>query len=194
MWTRIQAHSTPNRDPASQDSGAKRVCLGIAVIAASLICVTPARVLATEETNRSQKPACTGIGHVWWNELITSDPAKDGTFYAKVLGWKFSPVDAQGAPTQSAVAGDDYTTFTSDGEEVAGMVKPDTTSGVAPVMGWLTYVHVRDVDATATLARNGGGSVLREPYTDGEGNRLALVRDPSGNVLGLITPSKTGPC
>jgi predicted enzyme related to lactoylglutathione lyase len=115
-----------------------------------------------------------------WYELMTTDPASARDFYGKVIGW--GAREAMPAPHQ-------YTLFTLDGGEVAGlMALPDEarTAGARP--GWIGYVGVPAVDAAlaGVLARGGRQHV---PPTDiPEVGRFAVVADPQGAVFTLFTP------
>jgi predicted enzyme related to lactoylglutathione lyase len=53
---------------------------------------------------------------------------------------------------------------------------------------WMTYVAVDDVDGAVRTTREAGGTVHREPF-DVEGvGRIAIIADPTGAVLGIMTP------
>ena len=53
---------------------------------------------------------------------------------------------------------------------------------------WLSYIEVDDVDASVARARSLGAEVLKEPFNVEEVGRLAIIKDPSGGVIGWITP------
>jgi uncharacterized protein len=56
---------------------------------------------------------------------------------------------------------------------------------------WGTYVTVEDVDATAHLAIELGGKVLVEPMTISNVGRFALIQDPQGAVISVISYGPT---
>ena len=50
---------------------------------------------------------------------------------------------------------------------------------------WLPYFAVEDVDDTARIAAEAGGTILMEPTTVSEGPRITVLRDPQGAVFGV---------
>jgi len=52
--------------------------------------------------------------------------------------------------------------------------------------GMLPWLHVDDMEVAMKLVRAHGGVVLEHPTPDGPERLLATVRDPGGNVLGLV--------
>ena len=51
--------------------------------------------------------------------------------------------------------------------------------------GWIAYVEVSDVDATAVRAAALGGEIVRPPFDVPGVGRNALLRDPLGALVGL---------
>jgi predicted enzyme related to lactoylglutathione lyase len=50
----------------------------------------------------------------------------------------------------------------------------------------LPWLHVDDMVQAMKLVRTHGGEVLEHPTPDGPDRLLATVRDPAGNVVGLV--------
>ncbi|MBS8227748.1 VOC family protein [Vannielia litorea] len=118
-------------------------------------------------------------GKVWWSELMTGDPEAARAFYEGVCGWRFESVDMPDGTYHVAHA---------HGGPVAGiMALPDDMAGETPY--WLTYVAVGDVDASLREVEAAGGKVLRAAFDVPDTGRIALVQDPTGAMLGLMTPS-----
>jgi uncharacterized protein len=69
---------------------------------------------------------------------------------------------------------------------IMGMV-PELPSGTPP--HWFSYMAVDAVDAAAARVRELGGTVKREPFDVQGVGRIAIVADPTGAALGLITPA-----
>src|SRR4051794_35154410 len=92
-------------------------------------------------------------GRFCWHELVTTDLAAATEFYEALLGWKPQDTPSPGGGT--------YRMF-SLGETMTagGMTAP---SGVPS--GWLTYVAVDDVDASAKKATALGGKIMVPPTT-----------------------------
>jgi predicted enzyme related to lactoylglutathione lyase len=114
-----------------------------------------------------------------WYELMTSDTAAAGKFYADVVGW-----------TTEAGQGDMafYTMLlTPAGPPVGGMM------GITPEMaaqggrpGWVGYVAVDDVDASTAKAAELGGTVHRQPGDIPGVGRFSVLADPYGAVFMLF--------
>ena len=142
------------------------------------------------QTGAQAAPADLDIGSVWWSELLTKDPARARTFYSKVVGWtpKIVALDDPGrAPKRGEK---DYTLFTVGDREAAGAMKieDEDTDDMEP--SWLTYIQVSDVDAATRRAAEAGGKVVHDPADIAGVGRVALVEDPEGALLGLVTPSR----
>lgn len=112
-----------------------------------------------------------------WNELLTTDVAAARKFYGQLLGWQFKDMP-MGETT--------YTVVSAGGTDIGGIMHtPPAAKGMPPT--WGAYVTVDNVDARATQAKKLGGEVLVPP-TDIPGvGRFAVIQDPQGAMLSLIT-------
>ncbi len=119
-----------------------------------------------------------------WNELMTTDVAAVKEFYATLFGWTFEEMPMAHMPGMtytSAKLGDQY---------VAGMMAfpPDIMqTGIPP--HWGAYITVEDTDATAKQCAALGGAVLHGPVDIPEVGRFAVIKDPQGAVVQIITYS-----
>ncbi|MFC0218614.1 VOC family protein [Pseudochelatococcus lubricantis] len=121
-----------------------------------------------------------------WYELLTTDVKAAGAFYGDVVGWSSRPFDA-GNP-------DGYHLFSTGETEVGGlMVLPqgeECPPDAAP--GWIGYIGVGDVDATASAIVADGGR-QHVPPTDIPGvGRFAVVADPQGAVFTIMKGAMDG--
>jgi predicted enzyme related to lactoylglutathione lyase len=119
-----------------------------------------------------------------WYELLTSDADAAQRFYGDLLGWKIQP---------GAEAGIDYRMILApDGEGVGGVLQltDDMKKGGArPV--WLGYLSVPDVDAAVTAIEAQGGTTQMPPMSMHAG-RIAMVTDPQGAPIYVMTPRPPG--
>lgn len=116
-----------------------------------------------------------------WHELLTTDPQKAQDFYTALFNW-----DAEPAPME----GEDYTVLKADGRQVGGIMPvPPECTGTPPM--WGLYVTVDDVDETAARVDELGGRVLRAPDDIPGVGRFAVIQDPQGAVLSVITYAHT---
>lgn len=120
-----------------------------------------------------------------WYELMTTDPLAAKAFYDVVVGWD---IDAQNGMPSGEV---DYRMIKrADGGNAGGVLAlgADMVAGGAKP-GWFGYVHVPDVDAAARTVASAGGSLQMGPQ-DMEGvGRMAMVADPWGATIYLMTPT-----
>jgi len=123
-------------------------------------------------------------GRFIWYELNTSDLDAAIAFYGKVVGWS---VHAGTTP------GMDYRMIRAGEKQVGGMmVQPEAAQAMGAPPAWLGYVSVADVDAQITAFEAAGGKVLWPANDMPDAGRMALVTDPQGAPIYLMTPTMTG--
>ncbi len=124
------------------------------------------------------------VGKVVLVELITPDIAVAKQFYGALFGWRYRDLK---------VAGDTYAEATLDGQLVAGLVHRPVAVGARRQSTWLTFLAVRDVDATRALAVANGAKVLLAPHTVPNRGREAVFADPQGAVFGVLESGSGDP-
>jgi predicted enzyme related to lactoylglutathione lyase len=170
-------------------------CVAAASIGLALACL-PAQAGEATKTNRttSTNAPCSGIGFVWWNELISEDTDRLGSFYAKVVGWKTKIIDVEEQRAPASKPENRYTVFVKGLRESTGLMDIEHPNAASTKPGWFVYIQVADTDAAARAATSNGGAVLYQPKTQPDGNRIAVIKDPKGNVFGLVTPKQARNC
>lgn len=120
------------------------------------------------------------VGAFSWNELMTTDVDAAKVFYGDLFGWKMQKFDA----------GDmEYTMVTSGDQEIAGMMAiPDEAAGMPP--SWGAYITVADVDAMLPRVTKLGGTIAVPPHDIPDVGRFAVIQDPQGAMLSIITYKK----
>ena len=114
-------------------------------------------------------------GAVTWCDLMTTDPPASKAFYSSVFGFAYIPIGMQGA---------DYDLFTVPGGEMpAGGLGTDSSVTRST---WSVCFESADVDDSARVVRECGGTVLREPW-DFEFGRLVACAGPDGEQFSMIT-------
>ncbi|MBO2449086.1 VOC family protein [Actinomadura barringtoniae] len=114
-----------------------------------------------------------------WVELACRDVEEARRFYGKVFGWT-----AVGRNYHSSL----YTNFKVGDWSVAGMVLMDERWPPHYPAHWIPYFWVEDCDASAERAVELGGK-LRIPPTDIQPGRYAMMTDPTGARLAIISPA-----
>lgn len=138
--------------------------------------------MADEELERSS--AMPAHGEFCWSEIASSKIDECRRFYSEVFGWKFNK--SVGAGTEM-----EYLEFSSSGggapDAALYEMKPEMFGGQMPHPHIAQYVSVDDVDSSAELAVELGGSIVFGPYDIPNVGRMAVINDPTGAVISLIT-------
>jgi predicted enzyme related to lactoylglutathione lyase len=117
-----------------------------------------------EEYDQSIRPM---HGQLSYLQIPAVDVQRSAEFYSRVFGWRVDhPHPGFDAPGL-----------------IGQWVKDRPPSRDAGLLPWL---QVDTMDRALKLVRNFGGDVLEQPTPDGPDRLLATVRDPAGNVLGLV--------
>jgi predicted enzyme related to lactoylglutathione lyase len=136
-------------------------------------------------------------GEFIWYQLMTSDADAAAGFYGAVLGWRVRSADGSAGG---------YRIFGTGDADVGGFMAISADGACADMRpGWLGYIGVDDVDATAAeIVRAGGAQHV--PPTDIPGvGRFAMVSDPQGAAFYVMrgavdgtstafAPARTGHC
>jgi predicted enzyme related to lactoylglutathione lyase len=113
-----------------------------------------------------------GAGAFSWHELTTTDTTAGWRFYSEMFGW-------QKTDAMEMENGEVYQMFGVGGPSLGGMTRGAGTPS------WLPFAVVADVGAAAKQAQTSGGKVVLGPMDVPGGDRIVVVADPQGAVLGL---------
>ena len=119
------------------------------------------------------------VGKIGWIDMTVdyADGLRD--FYKSVVGW--------GTEAVSMGEYSDYSmTLPDSGEAATGICHARGSNAELPG-GWLIYITVADVDASAVACTANGGQVLVEPRGLA-GGRFCVIRDPSSATAALYQP------
>ena len=117
-----------------------------------------------------------------WNELMTTDVASAKAFYSQLFGW-----DMHDEPMPQG----SYTLLNAGDRQVGGiMAIPAEAAGAPPA--WGAYVTVDNVDEQATRAETLGGRIVVAPQDIPNVGRFAVISDPQGAMLSMITYTSQG--
>lgn len=118
------------------------------------------------------------FGQFCWNELMTPDTKKAKDFYAALFGWK---TEDHKMPEQ---------VYSMIKDTCGGMMQ--TPKGMEKEIPphWMSYVFVEDVDASVKKAKSLGAEIKVPVSAAGDYGRFAVIKDPTGAVLGLWQSSK----
>ena len=121
-------------------------------------------------------------GTVCWSELMTHDVTKAKAYYTAICGWEFDTMN---------MGEGDYHIGRIGETMVAGVMDMADMPGMADMPAyWMTYLAVDDVDAAVKETKAQGGTIHRAPWDVPGVGRIAILADPGGAALGLMTPSR----
>ena len=118
-------------------------------------------------------------GKIGWIDMTVDDANLVRDFYKAVVGWG----------SESVSMGDysDYSmTMPASDEAVSGICHARGANADLP-SGWLIYIVVEDVDASAAACIENGGEVI-VPVKGLAGGRFCVIRDPAGSTAALYQP------
>ena len=124
------------------------------------------------------------VGKVVFVELVTPDMAAAKKFYGGLFGWTFSDTQKDGM---------DYSEASLDGHSVAGLVQRKMGTSEHRRPAWLSFIAVRDVDATNKTALEHGAKQLYSPHNLPDRGREAVYADPQGAVFAVLASSSGDP-
>lgn len=114
-----------------------------------------------------------------WNELMTNDVKGAKVFYSAMFGWDIVQDKGASMPYHMINLGKDM---------IGGMMaNPPEAKGAPPA--WGCYITVDDVDKQAARVESLGGKIHIAPMDIPEVGRFAVIADPQGAMLNIITYS-----
>ena len=121
----------------------------------------------------------TEVGKIGWIDMTVDDANGVRDFYKTVVGW--------GSESVSMGEYSDYAmTMPSSDEAVSGICHARGSNADLP-SGWLIYIVVEDVEASAAACTENGGAVI-VPMKELAGGRFCVIRDPAGSAAALYQP------
>ena len=120
-------------------------------------------------------------GTFTWAQMVTRHRTTSSSFHGRLLGMEINTMPAPGGGSNDVL-------LSGEVPMVGIMDMPDEAAEQETPDHWIVYFHVDDVDATVELAAAMGGTAIMAPNQFADIGRIAVVADPQGAVLGLITP------
>ncbi|MEM7423103.1 MAG: VOC family protein [Pseudomonadota bacterium] len=120
-------------------------------------------------------------GEIHWSELVSDDVEGSKAFFSKMAGWEINDMPMPDG---------NYSVCMVDGVPTAGIMSAAQIQADHPVPPhWMTYIAVDDVDAAASGTAASGGEVVRPAFDVPGVGRIAIVKDPGGALVGIMTPA-----
>lgn len=120
-------------------------------------------------------------GDIHWTELMAWDTDTARAFYGATAGWTF--VDNPMGPELP------YILAMKGGAPVAGLMQMTKPEFEGVPSHWMTYIAVDDIDQTVEAAKAAGATIKSGPFDVPNVGRIAMIQDPGGAVIGMMTPA-----
>jgi predicted enzyme related to lactoylglutathione lyase len=124
-----------------------------------------------------EEPKTPPVSAFCWEELMSTDPEAAAKFYAGLFGYTVDSMDMGPMGT--------YRILKRGDRQTAGVM--GIPKGAPPHSHWLTYINVKDVDASTRNAKEIGGKVLAQPQDIPKIGRFSVLADPTGAAFALFT-------
>ena len=121
-------------------------------------------------------------GSFTWAQLITRNRTVSTAFLAYLLSLSIDSGPAPGSGINSVL-------MLKDEPMVGIMDMPDDVADAGTPNHWIIYFHVDDFDDAVDLAATNGASTIMAPTQLAHIGRIAIISDPQGALVGLITPA-----
>ena len=119
------------------------------------------------------------VGKIGWIDISVDDATGLRDFYKNVVGWQTEDVSMGEYSDYSML-------MPGSGEAVSGICHA-RGSNAELRGGWLIYIIVEDVNASAASCKANGGKVVVEPRGLA-GGQFCIIEDPSGATAALYQP------
>ncbi|MCV6825336.1 MULTISPECIES: VOC family protein [Halocynthiibacter] len=124
-------------------------------------------------------------GTVHWSELMTRDVKGALAYYGEVCGWTFDEMEMPEGGT--------YYVGMAHGKPAGGIMDMTPLEHLKDVPAhWFTYIAINDVQDGVNTTEDKGGEILRAPFDVPGIGKIAIVKDPGGAALGIMTPATDG--
>jgi len=123
-------------------------------------------------------------GFFHWNELATKDVEAAKKFFGETVGWTFSGMEMENGMYWVAMDGD---------KPIGGIMAMEGPHFEGQSPHWTSYLSVDDVDARIEKTTANGGEVVMPAFDVPHVGRIAMIKDPTGAKLGIITPAVNPP-
>ncbi len=141
-----------------------------------------------ENTATAEAMAMPKHGEFCWTEIATNNLEACKSFYANVFGWEMQQSKATGEEME-------YQEFNiQNGQPMGGMfqMQAEMYGGEIPPPHFVNYVAVENVDDSASKAFDLGGTIVSPPMDIPNVGRFAIIKDPTGADISIISLSEGG--
>ena len=116
-----------------------------------------------------------------WTDIAVENAGELKDFYSQVFGWTVQEVPME----DEAGAYADYAMVDKKGEGVGGVCHKRGVNNDLPSQ-WIVYFTVENVTESIETCKRLGGKVLKETRNEEGDLFYALLKDPSGAIIGIM--------
>ena len=116
-----------------------------------------------------------------WTDIAVENADELKDFYSQVFGWTVQEVPMEDENGTYA----DYAMVNKNGDGIGGVCHKRGVNIDLPSQ-WIVYFTVENVQKSIETCKNMGGSVLKETKNEEGELFYALLKDPSGAVIGIM--------
>lgn len=116
-----------------------------------------------------------------WTDIAVENADELKGFYSQVFGWTVQEVPMEDENGTYA----DYAMVNKNGDGIGGVCHKRGVNIDLPSQ-WIVYFTVENVQKSIETCKNMGGSVLKETKNEEGELFYALLKDPSGAVIGIM--------
>lgn len=116
-----------------------------------------------------------------WTDIAVENADELKDFYSQVFGWTVQEVPMEDENGTYA----DYAMVNKNGDGVGGVCHKRGVNIDLPSQ-WIVYFTVENVQKSIETCKNMDGSVLKETKNEEGELFYALLKDPSGAVIGIM--------
>jgi len=137
---------------------------------------TGAHVSLWQNAEKPNQGTYNEAGFLTWNEHVSRDTEAARAFYAELLGWSWDEMEMP--------QGTYWVIMNGDRPNGGVMAMTDEWPEHVPAH-WMVYIGSDDVDASAELVKEAGGSLVVEPMDISVG-RFCVATDPTGATFTIF--------
>ena len=152
------------------------------VLGAGVLGCTGSKITLPEVSN--EPASIRHVGKFIWFDLFTSDLPDACRFYGQLFGWSFEDT----APGISNLK-----TIRNEGIPIGNAAQRKSQGDKITESRWISFMSVADVDQTVAWITKNGGAIHIPPKDMPHRGRMALLHDPQGAPLAVLTASKGDP-
>lgn len=122
-----------------------------------------------------------------WADMAAENAEDLKDFYCEVFGWTVNEFPMQDEKGKYS----DYAMIDKSGEGIGGVCHKRGVNKDFPPQ-WVVYFTVEDINKSIDTCKRLGGTVIKDSKNENGDITYALLKDPSGAIVGVIQEGAFG--